>query len=345
MKHQTKKAVHGHRKRQGEHQKRTGHFLKVYTPYIPIITLIFLSIWLIKPQSNSVQRSTKSEVLAYATDIGSNSLVNATNQKRAAAGVGALTYNDKLTKAAQNKANDMATRDYWSHNTPEGTAPRIFITNAGYIYSIAGENLAFGYRITNTNPATNEIGVMDGWMASPSHKENLLNSRFTEVGFGIANAPSYQNLGQQTIVVAMYASPLATTPAPAVVKPATTAATPATTPTTTSTTPAAETQATADQNDSTKSSSTTTPPTLTPEPKSVSRIEATTNKSMPWLLSTLFVIALSGGALLITKHGYSVHQYATKGKKFLLKNKLFDVTIIAFVVFYAIASQIVMKVL
>jgi len=341
VKHQTKKAVHGHRKRQGEHQKRTGHFLKVYTPYIPIITLIFLSIWLIKPQSNSVQRSTKSEVLAYATDIGSNSLVSATNQKRAAVGVGALAYNDKLTKAAQNKANDMATRDYWSHNTPEGTPPWTFISNAGYSYTIAGENLAFGYRITNTNPVTNEIGVIDGWMASPTHKDNMLNSRFTEVGFGIANSPSYQNLGQQTIVVAMYASPIPQAAAPAVIKPATTATTPAAT----ATTPAAETQATVDQNDSTKSSSTFTSTTLTPEPKSVSRIEATTNKSMPWLLSTLFVIALSGGVLLITKHGYAIHQYATKGKKFFLKNKLLDVTIIAFVVFYAIASKIIIKVL
>ena len=340
VKHQTKKVVHGHRKRQGEHQKRTGHFLKVYTPYIPIITLIFLSIWLVKPQSSSVQRSTKSEVLAYATDIGSNTLVTATNQKRAAAGVGALTYNDKLTKAAQNKANDMATRDYWSHNTPEGTAPWIFITNAGYSYSIAGENLAFGYRITSTNQATSELGVIDGWMASTSHKENLLNSRFTEVGFGIANAPSYQNLGQQTVVVAMYASPLAAAPAPSVVKPATTATTPAATPA-----PATESQTTTVQDDSTKSSSATTTQTLTPEPKSISRIEATTNKSMPWLLSILFVISLSGGVLLVTKHGYSIHQYATKGKKFFLRNKLLDVTIIAFVVFYAIASQIVMKVL
>jgi uncharacterized protein YkwD len=341
VKHQTKKAVHGHRKRQGEHQKRTGHFLKVYTPYIPIITLIFLSVWLIKPQPNSVQQSTKSEVLAYATDIGSNSLVSATNQKRAAAGVGALTYNDKLTKAAQNKANDMATRDYWSHNTPEGTTPWIFITNTGYNYSIAGENLAFGYRITSTNPVTNELGVIDGWMASPTHKDNMLNSRFTEVGFGIANSPSYQNLGQQTIVVAMYASPLATAPASSVVKPATTENTPVTTTTTTAT----ETQTTTVQDDSTKSSSATTAQTLTPEPKSVSRIEATTNKSMPWLLSTLFVVSLSGGVLLFTKHGYAIHQYATKGKKFFLKNKLLDVTIIGFVVFYAIASQIVMKVL
>lgn len=342
MKHQTKKAVHGHRKRQGEHQKRTGHFLKVYTPYIPIITLIFLSIWLIKPQSNSQQQSTKSEVLAYATDIGSNSLVSATNQKRAAVGVGALAYNDKLTKAAQNKANDMATRDYWSHNTPEGTPPWIFITNAGYSYSIAGENLAFGYRITSTNPVTDELGVIDGWMASPTHKDNMLNSRFTEVGFGIANSPSYQNLGQQTIVVAMYASPIPPAAAPAVVKPATTSATASTTaaPTT-----ASETQVTIYQNDTTKSSSTSTSPTLTPEPKSVSRIEATTNKSMPWLLSTLFVISLSGGVLLFTKHGYSIHQYATKGKKFILKNKLFDVTIIALVIFYIIASQIVIKVL
>ena len=346
MKHQTKKSAHAHRKRHGEHQKRTGHFLKVYTPYLPVVIFLLLSFWLLQPHSRYSQQKTKPEVLAYATDIANNTLLTATNQRRAAAGVGALAYNGKLTSAAQTKANDMANRNYWSHNTPEGTPPWTFISNAGYSYSIAGENLAYGYRITNTNPSTNEIGVIDGWMASPTHKENLLNGKFTEVGFGIANAPTYQGLSQQTIVVAMYAAPLPTPVAtttkattPATTAPAAVQAPPV------ATTPQATAQAVADQNDTTKSSASTTEPTLTTAPKAVTRLEATTNKSLPWLLSTMFVIAVSGGALLITKNSYAIHQYVTKGKKFLFRNKLLDITIIAFIAFYIIASQTLIKVL
>ena len=343
MKHQTKKTAHGHRKRHGEHQKRTGHFLKVYTPYLPVTILVLLSAWLIKPQLVVKQQNQKPEVLAYATDIAGNTLLSATNQKRAAAGVGSLAYNGKLTSAAQAKANDMATRNYWSHNTPEGTPPWTFITNAGYTYSTARENLAYGFRITTTNTSTNEIGVIDGWMASPTHKENLLNSKFTEVGFGIANAESYQGLSQQTIVVAMYGAPLVTAPSTQSTKPATT-----TTPATSQPaqpTGQSEAQAVQDQNDNTKSSSASTQPSLTTVPKAVSRLEAKTNKSLPWLLSTLFVVALSGGALIISKHSYAIHQYITKGKKQFLRNKLLDVTIITFIVFYMIASQTIGRIL
>jgi uncharacterized protein YkwD len=348
VKNQTKKSGHAHRKRHGEHQKRTGHFLKVYTPYLPVVIFFILSFWLLKPYYRTATPAANPEVLAYSTDIANNTLLTATNQKRTASGVASLAYNAKLTSAAQTKANDMATRNYWSHNTPEGTPPWAFITNAGYSYSIAGENLAYGFRITNTNTSTNEIGVIDGWMASPTHKENLLNGKFTEVGFGIANAPSYQGLSQQTIVVAMYATPLQasaapaqkTTPAPVAASTAPTTAAPAA-----QTSTQATAQAITDQNDTTKSSATTTEPALTAQPKTVSRIEATTNKSLPWLLSTLFVIALSGGALLITKHSYALHQYVTKGKNFFFRNKLLDITIIAFIAFYLIASQTIVKVL
>jgi uncharacterized protein YkwD len=347
VKHQTKKSAHSHRKRHGEHQKRTGHFLKVYTPYLPVITFIVLSVWLLKPQISPHKPTQNQEVLAYATDIANNTLLTATNQKRNAAGVGSLASNGKLTNAAQTKANDMATRNYWSHNTPEGTPPWTFISNAGYSYSVAGENLAYGFRITNTNTSTNEIGVIDGWMASPTHKENLLNGKFTEVGFGIANAASYQGLSQQTIVVAMYAAPLAV--APTITQPKQT--TPTTPATTTAAAQSAQTavqtqaQAVKDETDTTKSSSSKTEVSLTTNPKAVSRIEATTNKSLPWLLSTLFVIALSGGALLITKNSYALHQYVTKGKKLFLRNKLLDVTIIAFIAFYMIASQTIGRIL
>ena len=149
---------------------------------------------------------TEPVVLSYATSISTDGLLNATNVRRAAASKGALTINSKLTQAAQAKANDMATRNYWAHNTPDGTPPWSFITNAGYSYDKAGENLACGF--------DESTDVVTGWYNSPSHRDNLLHPDYTEVGFGIANAASYNcgDIGatQQTIVVAMYAKPYTT---------------------------------------------------------------------------------------------------------------------------------------
>lgn len=188
-------AVRHHQKRQGHHQKRSKHFLRTYAPYIPL-TLIVLSNLLV---GFRWQLSSKPSVLAYATEMSIPNLLSSTNSARNTNGVASLAVNAKLNNAAQTKANDMAARNYWSHNTPEGTPPWVFISNAGYSYSRAGENLAYGF-------ATSADTVV-GWMNSPAHRENILNSGYTEVGFGIVNAPNYNNSGQETLVVAMYGAP------------------------------------------------------------------------------------------------------------------------------------------
>ncbi len=194
-----------HTKRHGQHQKRSSHFLKVYLPYVPLTVFLVTGLlisFLWKPTGNK-------GVLAYSVEMSGGALLTATNQQRAQNGAGSLTLNEKLSAAAQAKANDMAARNYWSHNTPEGNPPWIFISNAGYSYSRAGENLAYGF-------ATSSETINTGWMNSTSHRENMLNKDYTEVGFGYTNASNYNNNGEQTIVVAMYATPLsAPTPAPA----------------------------------------------------------------------------------------------------------------------------------
>lgn len=196
-------------KRKGQHQKRNKHFLSVYVPYLPMIAFLISGLlisfhW--KPQTGQ-------QVLSYATETSGDALLSLTNQERSNNGAGALAINAKLSAAAQAKANDMAARNYWSHNTPDGNTPWTFIANAGYSYSRAGENLAYGFATSKD--------TITGWMNSPSHRENLLNTNYTEVGFGYTNAANYNNSGEETIVVAMYATPLASA-APAA-KPAETA--------------------------------------------------------------------------------------------------------------------------
>lgn len=178
-------------------------FKKVYWPYIPVVLIITVLLSL-SVQSGAIAAAIHKrggQVLAYATSMSSSGLLSSTNGARAQNGVAALSINSKLTAAAQAKANDMAARNYWSHNTPEGNPPWIFVTAQGYQYQKLGENLAAGF--------STEQATINGWMASAPHKENLLDSAFTEVGFGYANNPDYTSAGggPMTIVVAMYGRP------------------------------------------------------------------------------------------------------------------------------------------
>lgn len=178
-------------------QKHSKDFLKVYYPYLPLVVALFLIMSIIQPWQSLVRRG--QDVLPFATQMSIEGLKQETNERRAAAQQPALKVNETLNQAAQAKANDMVIRDYWSHNTPEGNQPWEFITNAGYSYKKAGENLAYGFG--------NEDQVIAGWMNSPGHRANLLDANYQEVGFGFAEAPDYIDKGPSTIVVAMYGQP------------------------------------------------------------------------------------------------------------------------------------------
>ena len=184
------------KKRHGKHQNPTKDFLKVYWPYMPLLLIVSLGLALGLFSRPLAQRG----VLAYATSLSRNGLLDATNQQRAANGVGNLGLNNSLNQAAQAKADDMVARDYWSHNTPEGNPPWVFIDSTGYDYKKAGENLAYGF-LTSTDTVT-------GWMNSPSHRENMLLGDYTDVDFGYANSSNYQGTGPETVVVAMYGQPM-----------------------------------------------------------------------------------------------------------------------------------------
>ncbi|MFJ7327769.1 sigma-70 family RNA polymerase sigma factor [Streptomyces cyaneofuscatus] len=98
------------------------------------------------------------------------------NTERAKEGCGPVTSNDLLATAAQRHSADMASKDYFSHTSPDGTDPGDRITAAGYRWSTYGENIAKGQR----TPAD----VMQAWMDSPGHRANILNCSFKEMGIG-----------------------------------------------------------------------------------------------------------------------------------------------------------------
>lgn len=159
--------------------------------------MILATLLLITATSNFIKTG-EFQVLSYATDTTVSGLFTETNRERAAAGLSTFTIDSLLNTAAQNKANHMIANDYWSHVAPDGTTPWDFIDNVGYVYLKAGENLAYGYQTS--------AGVVDAWMNSEGHRENILDEEFQEVGFGIASGEDFQG-GENTVVVAMYALP------------------------------------------------------------------------------------------------------------------------------------------
>lgn len=118
-------------------------------------------------------------ILGFATDIQVDQLLILTNKEREKAGLSPVVLNPQLSEAAKNKAEDMFEKGYWAHNSPDGNAPWGFIINSGYRYIYAGENLARDFSDTQ--------GVVEAWMASPGHKDNILSSNYQDIGFAVVN--------------------------------------------------------------------------------------------------------------------------------------------------------------
>ena len=125
-----------------------------------------------------------------AADVSIQELLLFTNQKRTENNLSILTFNDQLATAAENKAADMFEKNYWAHNAPDGITPWTFIKDAGYNYVFAGENLARGFK--------NSDDIVDAWMASPTHRANVLSPKYKEVGFAVKSGTLN---GEETILV------------------------------------------------------------------------------------------------------------------------------------------------
>ncbi|MEU6881592.1 CAP domain-containing protein [Streptomyces sp. NPDC046712] len=118
-------------------------------------------------------------------------VVSLANDERERAGCGPLRSNSRLRKAAQAHANDMATRDYYEHRSPEGRDAGDRIKAAGYAWDSWAENIHRGPK----TPAK----AMEDWMNSDGHRRNILNCSFKDIGVGVAlasNGPWWvQNFG------------------------------------------------------------------------------------------------------------------------------------------------------
>jgi uncharacterized protein YkwD len=114
-----------------------------------------------------------------STGLSQSKIIAETNLQRQQNGsLPALIENTKLDEAAEAKVNDMFLNQYFEHDSPSGVDPGKLVQNYGYNYIVAGENLILG-------SFSSEKEVVDNWMASPGHRANILNNRYTEIGVAI----------------------------------------------------------------------------------------------------------------------------------------------------------------
>jgi uncharacterized protein YkwD len=129
--------------------------------------------------------------------IEANVLVDETNQNRVTNGLPDLQVSPLLQEAAQEKANDEASKGYFAHTSPQGLTPWYWFQQVGYSFDYAGENLAVNF--------SDSKDVTTAWMNSPEHRANILNTDFTQIG--IATAQGIYNGQSTTFVVEEFGTP------------------------------------------------------------------------------------------------------------------------------------------
>lgn len=141
---------------------------------------------LLKKSENEENNNDTSSTLPNTAET----VLNLINEERKAQGITPLQIDDLLNITAQAKATDMVKNNYFSHESPTYGSPFEMMQNAGITYRTAGENIAGNPSVEN---------AVKSWLASESHKQNLLSNAYNYIGIGIEESPAYGY-----VIVAMF---------------------------------------------------------------------------------------------------------------------------------------------
>lgn len=172
-----------------------------------------------------VQVARLTDYFGLAADVYPAVIVSLTNRDREQHSLSLLSTSPTLEAAAKLKAEDMASKGYFAHTSPEGRTPWYWFAQAGYQFIYAGENLAVNYSESDA--------VQSAWLNSPTHRANIMNTNFTEMG--VATATGIYNGRETTFVVEMFGMPATAKPATTTDTAAAPAQAPASVPTATTT--------------------------------------------------------------------------------------------------------------
>lgn len=156
-------------------------FLLCYLMFLLVLKMLVFSFFMYFPKTS------------FFAEISQIELIDLINQQREEMGLDPLAENSKLNKAAYLKAVDMLENDYFSHQSPQGINPWYWLSETEYVYTYAGENLAIGF--------SDSQELVDAWIDSPSHKENILSPFYQETGIAVLSGDFE---GEQTTVIVQF---------------------------------------------------------------------------------------------------------------------------------------------
>lgn len=107
-------------------------------------------------------------------------VVDLVNRQRANYGLPLLKANWELSRVARYKSQDMIQKGYFAHQSPTYGSPFNMMESFGIRFTAAGENIAYGQRTPQE--------VMNDWMNSTGHRNNILSRVYNQIGVGVAKA-------------------------------------------------------------------------------------------------------------------------------------------------------------
>ncbi len=167
--------------------------------------LAYISTFLVVAKLVAIGALALTPSTAALSTITDARMVQLTNEARVQQGIAPLTVSSKLSQAARMKGEDMLKHQYFAHISPSGVSPWFWMKKTDYAYQVAGENLAIDFYDAEH--------VVSAWLASPSHKANMLNASYTETGIAVVQG-EFEG-GTSIIVVHMFGTPISSA-APAV---------------------------------------------------------------------------------------------------------------------------------
>lgn len=154
--------------------KHPKHYAKVYWPYLPLVLILGIGLWLGHPSSERAQRGT----LNYATDVNNAQLLASTNRQRASHGQSALQVSSDLAASAKIEAQNIVDQNSWD------------------AASASNQTIAYGFDSSDQ--------AVKGWLNSAASRQTVLDGGYRQVGYGTVQSQNFQNDGPATIIVALY---------------------------------------------------------------------------------------------------------------------------------------------
>jgi uncharacterized protein YkwD len=181
-------------------ESNSRKILSIIVFIIAVVAFVIISSQI--PKIFNVAKNTVSEQSVSREDLSKGAIIAHTNNARAQNGLPPLTENPLLNSIAEARVRDMLEKQYLAHVSPTGQQASDIAQSIGYRYKVIAENIGSGDFYSNQK-------VVDGWMQSPGHRNNILSTEVQEIGVavlkgkmkGVETYVSVQIFGLQSLPV------------------------------------------------------------------------------------------------------------------------------------------------